>query len=783
MARPPFTFEIDGAQWRQSRDRIGFCAGGDDFQTGQYFSNVILDSLTSTAMLAPTPTNPSWYTSAAAPYDKLGLSDFGSPSPFVLEDKWGNGASKFLCATPNTGGRVITTTSTYTPNTGFYVGSYGYDASGAVAKLFECGWDSGSSLSSQTALRVYTDGTIEVWRNGALITIGQASGFKGGAKIAGLLELLLIPCRHRELLVLSTAGNGARAIMPDIDESDTSPKITSSTAQKFWVRGFGTIALQVAPLKFATSGYVCSQLVNLAQAPPTGASLESFTNASYFSGSGLLLGDQSYRSGNTDAAVLSLTQADGVTAFVANSVRKTCRVKVAFTGDGNSSAVVYGAFGGYAATTADTDATEKVDFSMVDAVQHLHLQVPETGGPEVSLGLFNPDQLGIIGLYQHDCKPLKVTLGTTVIHEGITQPVDYEEGLDANSDKAIIKSDPHITSLLKQYMFRERFVFDGMLVSHHTDDCILRRLVYLVGGSSGDLNLETSTVTAGDIAPAVCGEFTCIADIGENAWDFLCRVMQDNLGGWWYGEYPGASGMEFTTKSPATITGAASVKTYYSSIADAIAGGVAADEAWRSVYRTLHSHRIRPEANEIIVTGYDPRYQYPVQSTKIDTASIDPTTKPSLRPSNWMGMRARLGVINKGIGSQAIADGGASILYDRVTPSRELIEIEIELPVTDDATGFPVWVSDRITLDGIGEYTVSTLSAEAVKDPDPGSTDEWMWRPATLCVSNIVGYSGMVNYQDVKSWAVANTVRQTLMRRNTLPGSPTLQKVGSLNIL
>lgn len=783
MARPAFTFEIDGTQWRQSRDRIGFCAGGDDFQTGEFFSNVILDPLTSTAMLAPVPTNASWYTSATAPYNKLGLSDIGSPSGWVLEDKWGNGASKFLCATALAGGRVITTTATYTPNTGMYVGAYGYDASGAVTKILECGWANAASLTTETGIRLYSDGTLEVWRNGVLISIGKASGFKSGSKIAGLIELLLIPCRHRELLVISTAGGGVRAIMPDIAEDAASPKITSSTAQSFWVRAYGTIALQLAPLKFATSGYVCSQVVNLAEPPPTSAPLETFTNASYFSGSGKIFGDQSYRSGNTDAAVLSLVETDGVTAFVPNGIKKNLRVKVAFSGDGNSSASVYGAFGGYKAIAANTDNSEKVDFSMVDAVQHLHLSVPETGGPEVALNLYNPNQLGIVGLYDHDCKPLLVTLGTTVVHDGITQPVDFEEGTTTENDKAVIRSDPHITSLLKAYAFRERFVFDGMLISDSSADCIIRRLVYLVGGTSADLALESSSITAGDIAPAVCGEFTCIADIGENAWDFLCRVMQDNLGGWWYGEYPSETTMKFTTKSPATITGAASVKTYYATTADAIAAGIAADEAWRSVYRQNRSHRIRPEANEIVVTGYDPRYQYPVQSVKRDDASIDPTTAPSSRPSNWMGMRARLGVINKGVGSQAIADGGAAILYDRVSPARELLEIEVELPVTSDATGFPVWVTDRITLDGVGEYTVSSLSADAIKDPDPGSSDEWMWRPATLCLSNIVGYSTSTHYEDIKSWATANTLRQTLMRRNTLPGSPTLQKVGSLNIL
>ncbi len=800
MARPPFTFEIDGLQWRQATDRIGMSAGGLDFQTGQYFSNVILDSLTNTVMLAPVQASDSWYNSATLPYDKLGLADFGSPAGWVLEDTWGNGASKFLCATNTAGGRVITTTSTWAINTGFYVGAYGYTDNGAVTKLFECGWNDASGITAETAIRVYTDGSCEVWRNNALISTGQLSGVKGGAKLNGLIECILLPCRHRELLVISTAGNVVRGIMPDIAEDETYPKITSSTAQKFWVRGYGTIKVQVAPLRYQTSGYICSQEVYLAEAPPVGATMENYTNNASFLFTApykaLMLGDTAYRKTggtfDTSTATFSLVKTDGTTAFVPDGTLKVCRMRIDFSaprhtgggGDGyNSPTFIYGLSGGYASTIDETDDSEKVDFSMVEAVQHLSLQVPETGGPEISLGLFNPDQLGITGLYDHDCKPLKVTLGTTVIHQGITKPVDFTQSTTADSDKAVIHSDPLVTQLLKAYAFRERMVFDGMLVSHHTDDCIIKRLVALVGGSATTLDLETSTVRAGDIAPAVCGEFTVVADIGENAWDFLCRIMQDNLGGWWYGEYPGATEMKFKTLSPATINGATVKKTYYASTADAIAAGVAADEAWRSVYRQLRSHRIRPEANEVIVSGYDPRFQYPVQAVQVDAASIDPTTAPSARPSNWMGMRARLGVINKGIGSQAIATAGAGILFDRVSPSRSLTEIEIELPVTSDVTGFPLWVTDRITLDGVGDFIITSMSAEAEKDPDPGSTDEWMWRPATLVLSNIIGYSTSTHYEDVKAWATANTLRQTLMRRNSIPGSPTLIKPGSLEII
>ena len=77
MPRPEFDVTIDGAQARQARDRIGFSAGGDDFNTGSFFSDTYIDPLTSTLMLRPRPLYTAFYTGNTAPYDKLGLADFG----------------------------------------------------------------------------------------------------------------------------------------------------------------------------------------------------------------------------------------------------------------------------------------------------------------------------------------------------------------------------------------------------------------------------------------------------------------------------------------------------------------------------------------------------------------------------------------------------------------------------------------------------------------------------------------------------------------------------------
>jgi hypothetical protein len=779
MPRPEFDITVDGAQWRQSKDRIGFSAAGLDFNTGSFFSDSWIDPLTLTLFLSPRPIYQAFFTSNTAPYDKYSKTDYGLGATWKETDLTGVGGSRYLQGPTSALGTAVTTTATLAKNTGMYLGFFAY-SDGSDYILAEFGYAATGSVTSNTAFRLYSSGNLEVWRAGVKIAEGNVSGSEGGTTVQNkLIHLMIIPCRRREILVVSSEGNGVRAIMPDILETDTNPTITEAT--NFWVRMYKNFVFQSAPLKYATSGYACSQVYNLAEAPAIGAVQETFTNPSWASGVGRVYGDQSYRTGNTDAVVSSLTQTDGTTAFVANGVLDSLRVKAAMTGDGLSSPVVYGILGGYKALSANTDATESA--SINDKWQRLSFEVPETGGSSFTMDIMNPSATSIVGLYTHANKPNLVKLGTTFVHNGITEPVQFTRGSVTANDRVSIKSNGQITQLLKDYMFRERFIFDGIPISHATNDCVIKRLVELVGGSSSDLDLETATVTAGEIAPAKCGDFSEVADIGENAWSYLSRVMQDYLGGWWYGEYPGASAVKFTTKSPTTINAAASRYTYYTTIADAISiGGKTSDEAWRFVYRQFRWNYINPEANEIVVTGYDPRIQLPVQAVKRASTSIDPTVKPSLRPTNWVGGTTRLGLINKGLSSQTNVNAAANLLYDRCSPARTITEIVVELPVRSDATGFPIWVSDKITLDGVGDFIVSSISGAVEKDPD-GVSDQWMWRPVTLILSNIVGYSNSSSFDDIVAFQTMNGQRSAIARRGFIDGSMTRLPIYARDIL
>jgi hypothetical protein len=109
-------------------------------------------------------------------------------------------------------------------------------------------------------------------------------------------------------------------------------------------------------------------------------------------------------------------------------------------------------------------------------------------------------------------------------------------------------------------------------------------------------------------------------------------------------------------------------------------------------------------------------------------------------------------------------------------------EITVELPVRSDATGFPIWVTDKITLYGDQDYIVTSINGEVVKDPD-GAGDQWMWRPVTLILSNIVGYSNSSDFDDIVQFQTMNGYRSAIARRGFIDGSMTRVPIVTRDIL
>ena len=162
-------FTFDHAQRRFSRLRIGVAMAGNELLDRALSSDVYQEPVSLGIILKPIAEYPGWNTSNSGVFVKLSRADFGSPA-FVFEsEQSGNSARKFLTGPVN---QTIQTTATWATNTGFVFEFLNY-SNGANGIALEFGWSNSTSISQDTAVRVYADLSCEVWRKGAVVQQGR----------------------------------------------------------------------------------------------------------------------------------------------------------------------------------------------------------------------------------------------------------------------------------------------------------------------------------------------------------------------------------------------------------------------------------------------------------------------------------------------------------------------------------------------------------------------------------------------------------------------------------
>lgn len=748
MAVPPaLSAHFDHAQPRYSRDRLGIAIAGLPLWQPEYSSDTIVEPVTNSVILKPLCYDPTWETSNTGDYAKLALSDFGSPAGFIQADRSGTGVKKYIAH--GLINQELMTTATWAKNTGFVVSFVNYSNGSTTGVLLECGWASSSDLAENTAFRLYGNGIGEIWRGGIRVSSGYV-GLGGGVKQNETCTLILMPCRRKELLVWAEGGTGIRGVFGDIDDYDTDPEITPSA--NFWVRQPNvSMCVMVAPLHFKESGYAVSELYTLAEPPEIGDTLEESDNETWAGGSSQpyrLFGDESYRTGNSDAASASLVEDDGVTAFVPDGVLQDVRIKLSLSGDGDSSPTIYGADLGFANVPADTDDSEVYDAT--DYLTEWQLSVPDGKEGAVISARFNRDDVlyaAVAGIEEQCFRPMRFDIGTTTILDGIAGAPSFERLKDEQAQDIHFEISDYMKAL-SSYRFRELKPFDGMYVSHSSGKCLVRFLLNAVGWPDSAMSLETATVPIDSRAPETCGDWAEFADVGATALEILDRFMEDYLGGWFYGFVPTSTGVKFVTKSPTTLAAQSPVFKLYWSTADAIADGVAAEDAWKHVYWTSGRDVVEPEGNEVIISGRDQRTKLLIGSRKRDAAAQDPTLAPSARASNWAGFPLRIGLVSGGISSQNISNEAASLMFGRSSVARIIEEVGCEMMIRD-TDGLPVWRGDKITLDGIGDLIIQSFNVSSKKEPN--GTDTWQRRVGFYVASNIMGKTGGVSKARVKA--------------------------------
>ena len=726
MALDPVTITVDHAQKRMSRDRLSILAQGSYEGTNgrvcgwhpTLFSNVWCDPITFTLMLRPLQLSENWHTLATGSYARLTKSSF----TFANSSKWSDSSRDFNGDTwlvaDNCSSEWALTTSTWAKNRPWFISWMSFNTGSDYYKEIEFGWNSTASGASGPSMRVYSNGKVEVWEDGALLGSGSIGGNsqasqapdQNGASTAGQwTTLLVIPFRKREILFYSpTTGGGFTWVFDDIDEDDANPTITPAT--KFWfMRPSGSANVQCAPITFATSGYACSDLQSFALPPETGRTVDTrlYSDVPYY---------------GTSSVAASLVETDGSTVFVPDDVLIEALIKVSFTSDGTCTPFVYGALAAYGPEFTDTDDSEQADIPLIandgEAVaSDLRLTVTERAGDtRFSFTVRNPDGSGIAGIDTISNRPVLVKIGTQYLMDGRNEPPHKAFGM--NAELHTLQFDVRDWWVaLERYRFQEPVPLDNVALKD-----ALEWILGTVGVDSSLIDIEDPAYTIPSVSGTQSGEWGTCIKAGDTAAEWIERLFETYAGNWFYDFVPTATGIKFVAKSPASLSETPDLElfdTWQDSYDWFISNSYTADQARNSapilVINTFRTDALAPECNEVRVTGHDPRLDKPIQAYKRDLDSIDAELLPSMRPANWLGELSRFALGEPSLTTQASVERCVELLFPRLTSSRNMAEWDGKMLFKED--GSPIWKGDCVEYNSVN-YRITALTVDFIKEPN-----------------------------------------------------------------
>lgn len=685
--RWPLRLYLDVPEPRPDGERYLVPADGLTFDLSAS-PNVYIDPITRTAMLAPLPTLADWATTTSGDYARLQKSAYtlSVSGDWVQTEINRVGGNYFL---EGNSGAQATTTASYNANQPMYLAAF-IPGTGDMAKVvvLQAGW--GTGPDNGVWFKLYNDGSVIVYKGSSAVGVYELEGgipTLPGVKSAPqsvaqkFISLLLLPCRRRSLLVVTNYGTGFEHIFTDLDPFNLSNSITPAAA--FWWQCPNTRAIvQLAPVKFLSSGTLYGRLTILRSAPPTGTVFNDLAGEDGIGPSTAVY-----------STTYSLVDSAGG-AFVPNGVLDQARVKVSLSGN------TLGTMGVYTAdlySTPGATATSDEPFDLTTRLLSLSLSVPEEGPAEIAFSARDPERLEDLGLEQADVtgdRPCAVRVGEVDIFRGtVGKPVrDYGRGYaDGIGDVLTWEGADREREFADHVFDGPALPYDGIALTDAFGD-----LLALMGYGAGDLDISSDSFDL-PYSPAISrGEWQLLPEFGDTCGQWLDELLRKYAGTWARGWMPTLSGYKYRLRDPATFSAGPHLE-LYQSIEDAKAAGVDPQLLTYRIVENLSIERISPEYNRVVVRGRDPGTNLPIWSQHDDTASQTPETAAASRPANWRGKRLSKPLDRPEATTQAAADRIRDIARYRLTEERVIARWDSDLLVrsVDDR---PLWKSDVVRL-------------------------------------------------------------------------------------
>jgi hypothetical protein len=688
---------LDHAQTRVIRPLLSLAANGLELAgelDGAPFAGTWLDPITHTLMLRPQPLRDAWYT------DDTGANAKWSTADFDLGPGWENrydqsGRGPWMGRVDANAARGGTSLAPMGANEGLWLAWFAY-GSGERYEAVRVGWSATGDLTAGTGLVFWSDGTTEVWRDGRAVHYGRISGARAGDVRTGqVFQVMLIPMRGEELLVYALAGNGFSYVLSEGDAEPVTP------AGPVWFQvPHGAVQVQLAPLRFATSGFAYTVRQQLSEPPQIGETPMPFDHDGW-PGDGL-----PYRlfGAGPDTVDVSLADEDG-NPWAPDGVTARVRLRMDFASP--SPLVTPMVRGVSLAYAAQNDSTLAATLDVTGEALGAALSVPDDPR-RVSFDWTARDpaaweaQTGRRLSTTH--RPVRVNLGSTLLLDGVQ--TEYGEHFTpfAGADRAQIAASD-AWARLSEATFAEPCALDGLTLTEALE------FLLDAGGWSGPRVISSTLFRLPNDGAA---RWPALIERGDTATDWIARLLETYAADWWWGFRPRASGEpEWFALAPEDLP-----TTPVLTLAEAREG-----EAATLVYRAFQQRWIEPDANEVQVTGWDPVREQILQAGQRDAASQDPTLAPEQRPLNWLGTRRRYALIDPVLSSTSAVEEAARRLFRRMSRPRQMCEFRSDLLLALD--GRPLWRGDVVELEGRGWWRIRAFGCTFTRE-EPDSH----WRDA-----------------------------------------------------
>ncbi len=673
----PLLVEVDCPEPRMPKGRLMASADGTSWDLDASSADIWESPVSNTAMLAPLPTTEAWATTITGNYARWTAADYDLTTPSNWVEVPAAAGDVYL---QNKGtNEIVRTSDSWEANQPFYLSLF-VPGLKSMKKSVIVDAYLGYGTEGEMIFRFRADGSVELWEGGTMTWRSQRSA----ANLARgtnqpyqwspsqqFVSIMIIPCRRREVEIITNYGLAASVTNLDLDVSATDNTITPA-GPFAWNVPSGRATVQGAPLRFAESGTLYGRTKKLRYAPGAFVA-QAFADTA---GTGTGTASVSY-----SVAVVGLAT--------------EVRAAASLTGDGTKTPAIYAFDLQHTPDPVDT-ADDPVDITT--AVKTLALSVAEDGRTTLAMTCHR-GQLETAGVQQPTVtsdRPIRIAVGDTpvdIFRGCLSSPqIAYQEA-DTSYAYSLLAFEGQDRSVEFDYCtFIEALPYDGATLEAAVED-----MMSLSGFDPADLFMDTNDIRLSFDPDVSLGKWAFAPERGQTVGDMLEKVRKEHCSTWITGWVPTLTGYTYQWRDPSQLTRVPAL-TLYTQPSHAVAAGIAMPVALSRTIREMSAHYEAPEANNIGVIGQT-RTGGLIYAYGGDAASQTPDTAPADRPRNWRSRPHNAVISSPAFKEQEVVDLARDAMGDRLLVGRGLLEVTCDLLVrdtTEDGDARPIWITDCI---------------------------------------------------------------------------------------